>query len=111
MEKKLGKKKRESQEKKWLENPENATNPLAIFAQGIENSKRPTRVAKVHKAYQIFRDLLYYHAAKEWLATAKRNPLAKPLDLLKSTLKIIFFNKYIHIHRTHTNITLMTYWS
>ena len=72
--------------KKWLENPENATNPLAIFAQGIENSKRPTRVAKVHKAYQIFRDLLYYHAAKEWLATAKRNPLAKPLDLLKSTL-------------------------
>jgi Domain of unknown function (DUF4954) len=71
--------------KTWLENPENATNPLAIFAQGIENSKRPTRVAKVHKAYQIFRDLLSYHAAKEWLATSKRNPLAKPLDLLKST--------------------------
>jgi len=72
--------------KSWLLNPENAHNPLAIYAKNIENSKRKTRVAKCHRAYQIFNDLLFYHAAKEWLATIERNPDKTPLYLLNHTL-------------------------
>lgn len=72
--------------KSWLLNPENANNPLAIYAENIENSKRKTRVAKCHQAYQIFNDLLIYHAAKEWLATMERNPEKAAIDLLNSTL-------------------------
>ena len=72
--------------KSWLLNPENANNPLAIYAENIENSKRKTRVAKCHRAYQIFNDLLFYHAAKEWLATMERNPEKAAIDLLNSTL-------------------------
>ena len=73
--------------KSWLLNPENANNPLPIYVENIENSKRKTRVAKCHRAYQIFNDLLFYHAAKEWLATMERNPDKAPLDLLHVTLK------------------------
>jgi hypothetical protein len=73
--------------KSWLLNPENANNPLPIYVENIENSKRKTRVAKCHRAYQIFNDLLFYHAAKEWLATMERNPDKAPLDLLHSTLE------------------------
>jgi hypothetical protein len=72
--------------KSWLLNPENASNPLPIYVENIENSKRKTRVAKCHQAYQIFNDLLCYHAAKEWLATMERNPDKAPLDLLNITL-------------------------
>jgi hypothetical protein len=72
--------------KSWLLKPENAHNPLAIYAENIENSKRKTRIAKCHRAYQIFNDLLYYHAAKEWLATMGRNPGKAPLELLHITL-------------------------
>jgi hypothetical protein len=43
-------------------------------------------VAKIHRAYQIFGDLLQYHAAKEWVATCNRNPDQQPLDLLNKTL-------------------------
>jgi hypothetical protein len=73
--------------KSWLLNPENASNPLAIYAENIENSKRKTRVAKCHRAYQIFNDLLYYHAAKEWLATMERNPGHTAMNLLNFTLE------------------------
>jgi hypothetical protein len=73
--------------KAWLENPANAHENLAVWATGIENTKRKTRVAKVHRAYQIFGDLLHYHAAKEWIATCDRNPAQKPLDLLHKTLE------------------------
>jgi hypothetical protein len=72
--------------KAWLENPSNANENLAVWATGIENSKRKTRVAKIHRAYQIFGDLLQYHAAKEWVATSARNLDQKPLDLLNKTL-------------------------
>ena len=72
--------------KSWLLNPENVNNPLAIYAENIENSKRKTRVAKCHQAYQIFNDLMIYHAAKEWLATMERNPEKAAIDLLNSTL-------------------------
>jgi hypothetical protein len=72
--------------KMWLENPANAQDNLAVWATGIENSKRKTRVAKIHHAYQIFGDLLQYHAAKEWVATCTRNPEQNPLDLLNKTL-------------------------
>jgi hypothetical protein len=72
--------------KAWLENPLNASENLAVWATGIENSKRKTRVAKIHRAYQIFGDLLQFHAAKEWVATAARYPEQKPLDLLNKTL-------------------------
>ena len=72
--------------KAWLENPLNANENLAVWATGIENSKRKTRVAKIHRAYQIFSDLLQYHAAKEWVATSARYPDQKPLDLLNKTL-------------------------
>lgn len=51
--------------KEWLENPLNEHTQLDVWATGIENTKRPTRIAKAHKAYQIFKDLIYYHAAKE----------------------------------------------
>lgn len=64
--------------KSWLLNPVNANNPLPIYVENIENSKRKTRVAKCHRAYQIFNDLLFYHAAKEWLATMERNPNKAP---------------------------------
>lgn len=73
--------------KAWLNDPTNATNLVDIFATGIENTKRRTRIAKAHKAYQIFHDLLYYHAAKEWLATSERHPLQSPSALLQATSK------------------------
>ena len=73
--------------KVWLENPANEHENLAVWATGIENTKRKTRVAKVYRAYQIFGDLLHYHAAKEWIATCNRNPSQKPLDLLHKTLE------------------------
>jgi hypothetical protein len=73
--------------KAWLQDPANATNPLGIFATGIENTKRRTRIAKAHRAYQIFHDLLNYHAAKEWLATSERHPTKSPAELLQATLK------------------------
>jgi hypothetical protein len=73
--------------KSWLVNPTNANNPLAIYAEHIENSKRKTRIAKCHRAYQIFNDLLFYHAAKEWLATMERNPGKSPMELLNFTLE------------------------
>ena len=73
--------------KAWLQDPSNATNPLGIFATGIENTKRRTRIAKAHRAYQIFHDLLNYHAAKEWLATSERHPTKSPAELLQATLK------------------------
>jgi hypothetical protein len=73
--------------KAWLQDPANASNPLAIYATGIENTKRRTRIAKAHKAYQIFHDLLNYHAAKEWLATSERHPDKSPAELLQATLK------------------------
>jgi hypothetical protein len=41
----------------------------------------------VYRAYQIFGDLLHYHAAKEWVATCDRNPSQKPLDLLHKTME------------------------
>ena len=72
--------------KAWLEDRSNAQNNLAIWATGIENSKRKTRVAKIHRAYQIFGELLQYHAAKEWVATCSRYPDQKPIDLLHKTL-------------------------
>ncbi len=43
-------------------------------------------MAKIHRAYQIFGDLLQYHAAKEWVATCQRNPNQKPIELLNKTL-------------------------
>lgn len=73
--------------KAWLNDPTNATNLVDIFATGIENTKRRTRIAKAHKAYQIFHDLLYYHAAKEWLATSERHPSQSPSALLQATSK------------------------
>jgi hypothetical protein len=73
--------------KAWLENPANEFEDLAVWATGIENTKRKTRVAKVYRAYQIFGDLLHYHAAKEWIATCDRNPTQKPHDLLHKTLE------------------------
>ncbi|MFM1835776.1 MAG: hypothetical protein RJA04_463, partial [Bacteroidota bacterium] len=72
--------------KAWLENPANEQENLAVWATGIENSKRKTRVAKTYRAYHIFGDLLQYHAAKEWVATAARYPDQKPIDLLHKTL-------------------------
>jgi hypothetical protein len=86
LEPKLSKEKSTALGKSWLLNPENASNPLPIYVENIENSKRKTRVAKCHQAYQIFNDLLIYHAAKEWLATMERNPDKAPLDLLNITL-------------------------
>jgi hypothetical protein len=73
--------------KAWLENPANEHENLNVWATGIENTKRKTRVAKVYRAYQIFGDLLHYHAAKEWVATCDRNPSQKPMDLLHKTLE------------------------
>jgi hypothetical protein len=73
--------------KDWLENPANEHENLDVWATGIENTKRKTRVAKVYRAYHIFGDLLHYHAAKEWIATCDRNPNQKPLDLLHKTLE------------------------
>jgi hypothetical protein len=73
--------------KAWLQDPANASNPLAIYATCIENTKRRTRIAKAHRAYQIFHDLLYYHASKEWLATSERHPTKSPAELLQATLK------------------------
>ncbi len=70
----------------WLLHPESSTSTTPIFAKGIENSKRKTRIAKAPQAYQIFKNLLAYHAAKEWLATAQRNPDKAPIDLLNNTL-------------------------
>jgi hypothetical protein len=87
LEPKLSKEKSMALGKSWLLNPENASNPLPIYVENIENSKRKTRVAKCHQAYQIFNDLLCYHAAKEWLATMERNPDKAPLDLLNITLR------------------------
>jgi hypothetical protein len=86
LEPKLSKEKSMALGKSWLLNPENASNPMPIYVENIENSKRKTRVAKCHQAYQIFNDLLVYHAAKEWLATMERNPDKAPLDLLNITL-------------------------
>lgn len=73
--------------KAWLENPLNEHDDLAIWVTGIENTKRKTRIAKVFRAYQIFGDLLQYHAAKEWIATCDRNPSQKPLNLLHKTIQ------------------------
>ncbi|MFM6948784.1 MAG: DUF4954 family protein [Aquirufa sp.] len=53
--------------KSWLENPANEHNPLDVWVTGIENTKRPTRIAKAFKAYHIFKDLIYYYAAKQRL--------------------------------------------
>jgi hypothetical protein len=86
LEPKLSKEKSMALGKSWLLNPKNANNPLPIYVENIENSKRKTRVAKCHRAYQIFNDLLFYHAAKEWLATMERNPEKAPIDLLNITL-------------------------
>ena len=71
---------------RWLLDPNSSTSTTPIFAKGIENSKRKTRIAKAPQAYQIFKNLLAYHAAKEWLATAQRNPGKAPMDLLNNTL-------------------------
>jgi hypothetical protein len=53
--------------KSWLENPKNEHVALDVWATGIENTKRKTRIAKSYRAYHIFKDLIYYHAAKERL--------------------------------------------
>jgi hypothetical protein len=58
--------------KSWLENPANEEVQLDVWATGIENTKRKTRIAKSYKAYHIFKDLIYYHAAKEWLKSTKK---------------------------------------
>ncbi|MHA8065351.1 DUF4954 family protein [Aquirufa sp. ROCK2-A2] len=59
--------------KSWLENPANEYVALDVWASGIENTKRKTRIAKSYKAYHIFKDLIYYHAAKEWIKSPKNS--------------------------------------
>ncbi|RVU24857.1 DUF4954 family protein [Sandaracinomonas limnophila] len=70
----------------WLNDPKNANENLELYVDGIENSKKKTKIAKVYKAYHAFKDILYYHAAKELLATMERNQSKDPILLLKETI-------------------------
>ena len=73
--------------KSWLMNPANENEPIEVWVSGIENSKRKAKVAKVFKAYHIYNDILYYHAAKELLATLERRNISHSNELLKSTIQ------------------------
>ncbi len=73
--------------KKWLGNPANEQVPLDVWVSGIENSKRKTKIAKVYKAYHIYKDLLAFHAAKELLATMERRQTQDSFELLKTTIQ------------------------
>lgn len=72
--------------KDWLNDPKNANENLELYVDGIENSKKKTKIAKVYKAYHTFKDILYYHAAKELLATMERHHSADPIQLVKETI-------------------------
>ncbi|CAM4219535.1 DUF4954 family protein [Cytophagaceae bacterium 50C-KIRBA] len=68
--------------KKWLENPAHENISMDVWATGIENSKRKSKIAKSYRAYHIFKDLIYYHAFQEWLLTQERNPTTPARELL-----------------------------
>lgn len=72
--------------KDCLNNPANAQENLEVYVEGIENSKKKTKIAKIYQAYHVFKDILFYHAAKELLATLERNQSKDPLTLLKETI-------------------------
>ncbi len=71
--------------KKWLENADNEHSTLDVWASGIENSKRKSKIAKSYKAYHIFKDLIYYHAFQEWVLAHERNQKILAIDLLKNS--------------------------
>jgi hypothetical protein len=73
--------------KKWLADYSNENVPIEIWVSGIENSKRKTKVAKVFKAYHIYKDILYYHAAKELLSTLERHKNLGSIELLQTTIQ------------------------
>lgn len=79
--------KRKELGKKWLKDPQNELKPIEVWVSGIENSKRKTKVSKVFKAYQLFNNLIYFHAAKELVNAMERLENNSPMEILASTIR------------------------
>ena len=50
---------------------------LDIFADGFENSDRKTRLVKISQAYNVFKELIIYHAVGELITLIKLNQIKK----------------------------------
>lgn len=72
--------------KEWLMDENNEKKAIEVWVDGLENGKRKTKVAKIYKAYHIFRDLCYFHAAKELFATMDRRQVQNAAELLRETI-------------------------
>lgn len=75
--------------KNLLLHHENEVNSLEILVSGIENSKRPVRILKVHKAYHLFKKMINYYAIKQFM-----NYLTYPLfeEFKKKSKRYAFVN-------------------
>jgi hypothetical protein len=63
--------------KKLLESKKEIVDELNIFADGFENNKRKTRLIKVFRAYQLFKELISYYAVKQLVSHIKNDQLKK----------------------------------
>lgn len=71
--------------KKMLESNDTTLKTLEIFAPGFENSGRKAKLLKLPQCYQLFKELIHYHAAVLLVDFAQQNRI-KNLTALKDAL-------------------------
>lgn len=78
-----------------------ANNPLVdeleIVAEGFENTKRKVVLVKVREAYQLFRQLIEYYAAREIVRSWKKERPASMTKWLNSILKKSKQNAWVNM--------------
>lgn len=71
--------------KEVLENDPDKLKGVRVLIQGVENSKRPVEIIKVARAYEVFRRMILYYAAKNIVEVLRDVP-AGGTDTLLETL-------------------------
>lgn len=66
-----------------LQNDPGKLKDVQVLIRGVENSKRPVEIIKVHKAYRTFRDMILYYAATRIAEALDRRRVETPEALLE----------------------------
>jgi hypothetical protein len=70
--------------KALLDTQDPVVNELAILADGFENSRRPVRILKVQRAYNLFKELVMYYLVQQLLEHIRTNNIKTHEQLIES---------------------------
>ena len=80
-----------------LEGPQDKVDELEILAEGMENGDRKVKLIKVHQAYNLFKELIAFHAAGQLLALIRAQKITSYETLLEALPTTLPLTKWVNV--------------